>query len=701
MKKIIDQKGYNDCIFGVATKKPTNKGFTLAEAIVVIVMLGVVAAITIPTTLHRTTERANKLKIKKALSTYEAVINKIYIEQGLPRTVAALNEWANDGATDCANVKRYFKIVEEGNVEEHEGCKIKTSDGLWWDFGSGRQKLNYYLENDKVKNNPDKSFVENGMSNTIVAFKKENLTPQKANSYTYDAFVFVTDIDQNGSIRINDSGYAKKAYDIEDVNGQKGAYGSRNNIQSTLKVQAYLEGQAPIGWSGTNKYVYCYDCTMKYISGTNLYENYYDKYGNLVYQKRKDINGNIYETTYTYDASGMQLSYETTKNGKFNSKQEYKRDMYGNITSYYSEWIDSYGKTQKSAYEQEYTYDEYGRVLSYNQKYTQGSQKGQENSVNYVRDAKGNIVYSAYNYEYANGNTYSYSYDYKNGIDESTSTGSVTNTKKPEDSYTYTTTSKGTNEYWEDTSTYNYADGRITTEYYKYDNDTGATIGYASTIKDKNGNVVEDWTSSTTKENGNFVTTYVDKINGSKDVEAYDKNGNYLGGSGLGYYSDGSKKYEYADKYDSSGKYYGGDSVNWDASGNKTSEYHSNYTFDESGKQTGYTTSNYNYTVGTNSENTNNYTYYSDGKQATQTYSSSGVAQRTNGTLYNYTTDYSYEYTYDQYGNRNGTKYTYYRTENGKVTKNYTETTNYTYDQYGNITSTTYCYNKSCKTNSL
>ena len=59
------------------SKKNFKKGFTLAETLIVLAILGVVAAITVPTLVKRQSDAANRTKIKKAMRTYDAAIQQM------------------------------------------------------------------------------------------------------------------------------------------------------------------------------------------------------------------------------------------------------------------------------------------------------------------------------------------------------------------------------------------------------------------------------------------------------------------------------------------------------------------------------------------------------------------------------------------------------------------------------------------------
>ena len=183
---------YNTCKRRVA--------FTIAEALSVIILLGVIATITIPTTINRMTANQNRTKIKKALATYDSAIRLIVSENRITNKTRLDNYIS---ANNCQNIYRYFKAIEQN------GCVFKTADGVWWDVGTAN--------NDTT------------ISNVLVAFKRADLTKAKGwSETTNDAFYFHTEFDDRGALRIQDTQYSNF---IGDVSG----------ILDCAKTYAFLE----------------------------------------------------------------------------------------------------------------------------------------------------------------------------------------------------------------------------------------------------------------------------------------------------------------------------------------------------------------------------------------------------------------------------------------------------------------------------
>ena len=62
-----------------------NKGFTLAEVLISLVIIGVIAAMTIPTLINKTNKQEYASKLKKAYSTMSQATNRIIADEGNPR----------------------------------------------------------------------------------------------------------------------------------------------------------------------------------------------------------------------------------------------------------------------------------------------------------------------------------------------------------------------------------------------------------------------------------------------------------------------------------------------------------------------------------------------------------------------------------------------------------------------------------------
>lgn len=113
------------------TLLPTGKrAFTLAEVLITLSILGVVAALTIPTLVNRQSDLAAQTRIKKAISAYEDVIG-IYMAEN--EATSAANMMDGGAGAACTNAGDYFKIADT-LAADATGCSFTTVDGAAWRF---------------------------------------------------------------------------------------------------------------------------------------------------------------------------------------------------------------------------------------------------------------------------------------------------------------------------------------------------------------------------------------------------------------------------------------------------------------------------------------------------------------------------------------------------------------------------------------
>ena len=67
-------------------------GFTLAEVLITLVIVGVIAAMTIPTLMNNTNKQEYVSRLKKTYSTMAQATNRIIAEEGKPK--GSIGGWA-------------------------------------------------------------------------------------------------------------------------------------------------------------------------------------------------------------------------------------------------------------------------------------------------------------------------------------------------------------------------------------------------------------------------------------------------------------------------------------------------------------------------------------------------------------------------------------------------------------------------------
>lgn len=95
------------------------KAFTLAEVLITLSILGVVAAITIPSVINHQSDMAALVKMKKSISQFEKFAETYMIE----------NDTNDLTGLSCDYIESNFKIVEKIN---NYCATFKTADGVVW-----------------------------------------------------------------------------------------------------------------------------------------------------------------------------------------------------------------------------------------------------------------------------------------------------------------------------------------------------------------------------------------------------------------------------------------------------------------------------------------------------------------------------------------------------------------------------------------
>ena len=162
------------------TLLPTGKrAFTLAEVLITLSILGVVAALTIPTLVNRQSDLAAQVRIKKAISAYEDVIGIYMAENEVGNAVNMLKS-GDPLANDCSQARNYFKATNTPTANGND-CQFVTADGTAWSIdmgtgnatvidtdraGQGRYAVTMWNANNRVNTN---GTANGGVANTPAA----------------------------------------------------------------------------------------------------------------------------------------------------------------------------------------------------------------------------------------------------------------------------------------------------------------------------------------------------------------------------------------------------------------------------------------------------------------------------------------------------------------------------------------------------
>ncbi|MBR6163461.1 type II secretion system protein [bacterium] len=103
-----------------------NSGFTLAEVLITLVIIGVIAAITVPTLITKYQKEQTATKLKKIYSTYAQAINRANIDYG------DISSWDLTGYTTEERTEKFAEKYLFPYVQVIKKC-IPTSNECWSD----------------------------------------------------------------------------------------------------------------------------------------------------------------------------------------------------------------------------------------------------------------------------------------------------------------------------------------------------------------------------------------------------------------------------------------------------------------------------------------------------------------------------------------------------------------------------------------
>ncbi len=119
-----------------------NTGFTLAEVLIVLAIIGVVAAITIPAVLSSTQGKEHSTASNKALTTLNGALSmRFAIEDGesMDDYAGSITDYLTQKIDNGANTNKVALAGAEvqSGCSTSNACKVTTKDGMIWLFPSG------------------------------------------------------------------------------------------------------------------------------------------------------------------------------------------------------------------------------------------------------------------------------------------------------------------------------------------------------------------------------------------------------------------------------------------------------------------------------------------------------------------------------------------------------------------------------------
>ena len=302
------------------------KGFTLAETLITLTILGVVAAITVPMLINKQMEAANRTRVKKAMAAYEKALNQMIIENDLKSgdAIKAFGEVVIDGL-GCANTRPYFKAIESvsGN-----NCRFKTADRVWRDITDIQHPI--IALNDDYKNA------------TLLGEGADTLESLAKSGDNKEVFGMVGTID-NGVVRINDKGATTDTDDAAllnktyaFINNEKASAGGGaggTTVPKTPQQIASAFADGDYNTECTTTKMGCYELVAhapaevledmecySYSSCPHMYtKKFYDENGDVMGELEIDGNSNLILT----GANGENVRYSYGSMGE-NEHCQYK-----------------------------------------------------------------------------------------------------------------------------------------------------------------------------------------------------------------------------------------------------------------------------------------------------------------------------------------------------------------------------------------
>ena len=176
------------CLSNLVSSKKS--AFTLAEVLITLAIIGIVAAMTIPTLISNYQNKQLKTRLNKTYSVLSQAINMIYAESGLPVTPSRYAQ----GKSFYKDLMKYMKVAKDCGAA---GC-INYSDGYnideYQNFSKKAILYTHFLDDGQfVLQDGTLVMVENNINNTdagLLITADINGIDQGPNAWGHDLFSF-------------------------------------------------------------------------------------------------------------------------------------------------------------------------------------------------------------------------------------------------------------------------------------------------------------------------------------------------------------------------------------------------------------------------------------------------------------------------------------------------------------------------------
>ncbi|MBP3848077.1 type II secretion system protein [bacterium] len=126
-------------------------GFTLAEVLITLGIIGVVAAMTIPTLMMNYQKQVWESKLKKAFSVATNACERMLIEENVSR----VNETELYGDVSNDTLRKYFKLMQDGTEVSGRGFSILLPDSAVLYINAVDNGFTFYTDVNGLESRPN------------------------------------------------------------------------------------------------------------------------------------------------------------------------------------------------------------------------------------------------------------------------------------------------------------------------------------------------------------------------------------------------------------------------------------------------------------------------------------------------------------------------------------------------------------------
>lgn len=165
--------------------------FTLAEALITLGIIGVVAAMTLPSLVNRTRQKELETSFQKQYSLLQQAVMKIKYEDNLP-----IERTSYQGTFKSRLAKEYKATKDCGSINKNTGCVLKDEDSTfsYYKTLTGKTLTPYYFDDGGfITIDGATFFVEQGSQSSDTGYIISvdiNGYKKQPNRMGYDFFMF-------------------------------------------------------------------------------------------------------------------------------------------------------------------------------------------------------------------------------------------------------------------------------------------------------------------------------------------------------------------------------------------------------------------------------------------------------------------------------------------------------------------------------